>query len=80
MSHWPAISEGDGSLAFECRTRPFVYFPDRGAERHTEGKMVDQIFFQLKCVLCPDIGRVPLKTHFRSTQCRYKRYNLGSPQ
>lgn len=40
MSHWPAIFEGDGSPAFECRTQTFVYFSDRGVERHTKGKMV----------------------------------------
>lgn len=40
MSHWPAIFEGDGSPAFECRTQTFVYFPDRGVERHKRGKMV----------------------------------------
>lgn len=38
MSHWRAISEGDGSPAFECRTRTFVYFPDRRAERHEKGE------------------------------------------
>lgn len=40
MSHWLAISEGDGSPAFEYWTQIFVYFPDRGAERHEKGKMV----------------------------------------
>lgn len=40
MSHWPAIFEGDGSPALECRTQTFVYFPDRGVERHAEGEMV----------------------------------------
>lgn len=38
MSHWRAISEGDGSPAFECWTRTFVYFPDRRAERHEKGE------------------------------------------
>lgn len=40
MSHWPAIFEGDGSPAFECWTQTFVYFSNRGVERHTKGKMV----------------------------------------
>lgn len=40
MSHWRAISEGDGSPAFECWTWTFVYFPDRRAERHEKGEMV----------------------------------------
>lgn len=32
--------KGDGSPAFERRTQTFVYFTDRGAERHKKGKMV----------------------------------------
>lgn len=61
MSHWPAIFEGDGSSASESPTPTFVYFADRGVERHKKGKMVDrnsvtrsgpdQIYGLLMCLL-----------------------------
>lgn len=51
MSHWPAIFEGDGSPAFEGLTQTFVYFPDRGVERHGKGKMVGRKRTQVTLML-----------------------------